>query len=197
MTDRWPPTKNNMPDMSHLNNPLTLNLIYKALIFKAGYTNPIAQALWTHFARRMGQAVSEYLRTHRALDEFVADPDLGVMPLFKATAHMETCLLAIHKAVRFARRLRRQRDFPHAGELAVTSDMVAEQLDLMHKAMDELELATLDRNINEDTPMMLMLKEDGVQAGASIVSYTEIAQWLEDLCQLATYLTDYRGPEEN
>lgn len=192
MTDHWPPTANNMPDLSHLDNPLTLTLIFKALIFKAGYTNPIAQALWTHFARRMAYAVGEYIQTRRILGKFVADPDDGVMRLFTATAHMETCLVAMQKAFRFARRLRKQRDFPHAGALTVLSEPVSEKLDTLIESMEDLERATQNRNIDEETPMMLMLKANGVEAGGCSISYREIAFWLEELCQLATYLTDYR-----
>ena len=196
LNDRWPPAQNDMPDLSHLNNPLTLSLIFKALIFKAGYANPIAQALWTHYVRRMSQSVGEYIRARRTLDEFVSGSGHGVLPLFQATAHMETCVRAIRRAVRFARRLRKQRDFPHAGELAVLSDFVSQRLDALQTAMDALEQATLNREIDAETPMMLMVKQDGIQAGESAISYIEIAAWLEDLCQLATFLTDYREPED-
>lgn len=183
-----------MPDLAHLDNPLTTNLLLNALSFKAGTANPKARALWTNFVRLLDQTTTEYNRGREALARHVggADPDAGA--LFRATAHMETCLISLKRAVRFARRIRMKRDCPRCGELSVTSDAVLERLQGMCRELDGIEESVLARNLG-DAADMLVLDDTGLRAADETARYEEVAGWIGELNTLAVSLTDYEDPE--
>jgi len=194
VSNRWPPNRNNMPDLSHLDNQLTLNLILKALVFKAGYANLKAKALWTGYVKLVDRLILEYNEAGLALDGYVHTPEDIVAPLFRATAHMESCLATLLKAVRFARRLRMDRDCPNVGHLTAISDEVLDRLKRIRAAVEQLEEKILDRSIRDADPVLMMVKRDGVEIGDEVISYHDLSRWIEELHRLATHLTDYREP---
>ncbi|MCG6892128.1 MAG: hypothetical protein LJE65_00845 [Desulfobacteraceae bacterium] len=184
-----------MPDLSHLDNKLTTSLLLNALSFKAGSANPKARALWTNFVRLMDQMVMEYNRGREALKAYAdsADQDLG--SLFRATAHMETCLISLRRAVRFVRRIRLKRDCPHCGDLTVTSDGVVQRLRRFCEALDRTEERVLARDAAESAEMLL-LSGDGLHASGNEIRYEEIAGWIEEMNTLAVALTAYDDLED-
>lgn len=183
-----------MPDLSHLDNQLTMSLLLNALSFKAGSANPKARSLWTNFVRLLDQMIMEYNRGHDALSEYVDSDDQALGSLFRATAHMETCLISLRRAVRFARRIRMKRDCPQCGDLSVISDRVLGRLRTFCEALDQTEERVLARDVS-GLADMLVLSDEGLHASGDAIRYDEIAGWIEELNSLAVALTAYDDPE--
>jgi hypothetical protein len=185
-----------MPDLSHLDNKLTTSLLLNALSFKAGSANPKARALWTNYVRLMDQMVMEYNRGRKALGEYAASAGQDLGSLFRATAHMETCLISLRRAARFARRIRMKRDCPHCGNLAVTSDDVLQRLRRFCDALDRTEERVLARGDLAESAEMLLLGGVGLLATGNEIRYEELADWIEEMNTLAVSLTAYDDMED-
>lgn len=181
-----------MPDLSNLDNILRLNLFLNALSFRAGPTNIKARLLWTHYIRLIDQAIRGYNATRRSLGEITQDPGDTLGAWYRAATQMETCLFTLQRAVRFARRLRLNRDCTGCSDLEVTSDAVAGRLQRLVDALNNMEQRILARDISSEQGTLLGFEPAGIAMDTIRISYAELSGWIGELYALAIEMTDYK-----
>jgi hypothetical protein len=192
---RWPPKNNEMPDLSALDGKLILNQALNTMFRRAGPSDRLAKALWLNYVRLVDQTLWEYKAARESLQEYVETPNNVISPLFRTIAHLEACINTTWRAIRFARRMRRNKNSPRIDKLPVLSDTVASQIDKLRNAIEHLENKILNGAIAEGEPTTLIAKSDGIELAGIEIFYLELANWIKELHSLAESIIDYR--EEN
>ena len=191
---RWPPKKNEMPDLNGLDGKLVLNQMLNAVFRKAGPKERLARGLWFNYVRLVDQTIWEYNAARESLQKYIDTPNNEFSPsfLFRTSAHLETCINTIRRAIRFARRMRRHQHSPSISKLPVLSDSVGKRIDGIRNAVEHLEEEILNGKIGEGEPTTLIVKSDSIELANIEIFYSELADWIKELHELAVSMADYR-----
>jgi hypothetical protein len=193
-THSYPPTQNEMPDLSALDNKLTLNRTLNGWFRQAGLEDHQAKALWINYIRLVDQLVWEYNVARQSLQKYVDKPN-DLISLYRCTAHMETCINTIRRAILFARRMRKHRNSPNIYKLTILSDSEGKRLIDMRNAIEHLEGYIREGKIVEGQPFFLLMQNDRVELLGEEIYYSELANWIKQLHTLANELADYRSSD--
>lgn len=187
----WPPEKNEMPDLSGLNDKLTLGLILNAFFRGAGPRDSNARALWTNYIRLVDQMIREYNSAHDSLQEYIDTPNNVMGPLFKCIGHMENYINSMRRAIRFARKMRRNPSRLVVGRLAVLNDNNGGKVINLRNAIEHLDKAILNDEIAEGQSHTLLVNSDSISLAGIEIPYIELAKWIRELHTLAKNLIDF------
>lgn len=192
-TDRWPPKTNEMPDLTNLHANIPC-VISNFLLQGVGPDDGNVRALWLNYIRLVDQMLWEYNAVRDALQLYIDTPNITFSPLFRAIAHMETCVNTMRRAILFARRMRNHKDSPKIDKLKVLSSNAGDRLVGIRNAIEHLENLILKGEIAEGDATTLLVQSDRVELLGNEIFYNELADWAIELHALSTQLTDYRDP---
>ncbi len=182
----FPPRRSGMPDLSHLYSknilPLILNITLRAQV---GTTHP-SLAYTAAYVRLVDKAVREYEFARRSLEEFVATSSEHLSPYLRAADHLENCLNSARRAIRYARRIRRDREALQVAKSELPTqddeDLVAAFRNASEHADEQVATGTLA----EGDAMILMLHETHFALGNVEASYGWLAKLLTRLHALSS-----------
>ena len=89
----------------------------------------------------------EYNATREALQLYIDTPNNTLSPLFRAIAHMESCVNTMRRAILFARRMRNHKESPAIDKRKVLSGDAGDRLVGIRNAIEHLENSILNGDI--------------------------------------------------
>lgn len=187
----WPPKKNEIPDLSGLNDKLTLGLILNAFFRSAGPRDPNTRALWMNYIRLVDQMIREYNSAHDSLQEYVDTPNNVMSPLFQCIGHMENCINSMRRAILFARRMRKRPRSPVVGRFTVLNDNNGGKVINLRNAIEHLDNAILNDEIAKGQSHTLLVNSDSISLAGIEIPYIELAEWIRELHTIAKNLIDF------
>lgn len=191
--NRWPPKSCEIPDLSKLNDQVTLALMLNRVFRGGGPKDHISYALLANFIRLADQTLQEYKAARNALLEYINRPNNNVFsPLFRATGHCEICLNSLKRSINFAKRIQRDRNtLQIPRNLSVLSGTVTERIRKFRNAIEHLDKDILKGKIQKGEPISLLVNSDSIELLGEEIYFTEIAVWIQELNSLASALATY------
>lgn len=184
-----------LPDLSHLDEKVSLSHLLNVFFRGAGAEDQPTQTLITSFIRLVDKTVLEYTLVGDRLSEYDASPRNTISPLIRATGHMENCLNALIRAVRFAERIRRGKTGP-AVDRVVTPRLKNAYNELVgiRNSVEHMEEMLIHGELEEGAAVAIVLEDDQIELAGHTVRFEDLASWVEILHDLAVEWSDYRGP---
>ena len=99
----WPPQTCEMPEIPETYGKTLLTHLLNVTFARGGSSDFAAAAYSSNFIRLSDLAIQEYKLARESLIEYVNSPNNVFSPLFAATDHLEQCIHALRRALRFAR----------------------------------------------------------------------------------------------
>jgi len=173
----FPPQVSDMPDLSGLYSKNILPWILNITIRAQGSTTHPLVAYTAGYVRLVDKAVREYELSRHALEEFVDGGAESLSPYFRAADHLENCLNATRRAIRYARRIRRDPDGLRVEKHEVPMKGEEGRVAAFRNATEHAEQQLGDGTLQEGEATILMLH----QGSFSLGNYEESFGWLADL----------------
>jgi hypothetical protein len=182
--NRWPPRRNGMPSLAHLDNKNTLNAMLNVLFRGPRVAGPKAHALSMNLTRLSDKAVIEYELARKALDRYVRPGrNRPVSELLRAGDHLETCLDAVHRAGVHAEALRDLPGAPKIKQNELPSDQARNRARLLRNSIAHAEEKVVQGKTGGGTgrPTSLIATETTIIAGRKglYIRYDWLAAWIE------------------
>jgi len=177
-------------------------------------SNYQVNALASAYVRLVEAGLVEYRLGGSKLREFWGTHDsINLGAMHRSIAHFESCLLDMHRAVNFYRRLRRHRAKDplslalNAERCRFATDPVATQLRLMRDEIHHLDEVLMDGKLKEGHP--LALRPDGPERphpsesnqtiksidrlaiGRRELLFADLAAWLREMGRYAQKIADF------
>ena len=191
--DCRPPRSCEMPDLSELYDKVLLTLILNVWLRGRGPKDQKASIFVTSFIRLVDKTLVEYKYSRSALLEYVNTPANTMSPLFRATAHLETCIHSLKRAIRFAEHIRRDKKSPTIPQkLDVISKSAQIRITVVRDAIEHMDDRIIKGKIPKNGPVALIMKSDCLELAGEIITYIELAEWIKQLHRLALEFADYQ-----
>lgn len=192
---RWPPKTCEMPDLSRLNAKASLTLVLNRMFAGGGPEDPKSYALVMNFIRVVDKLVMDYERTRVALKEYVSTPNNVISPLIYATNNCESCITTMIRTIKLGRRIRRDQNGPSiAKKIAVLSGSVWSKVNDMRNAIEHVDGQIINDTWVPNEPLCLLVKSDRLELIGEEILYSELAEWVLQLNELAIQLAQYKEP---
>lgn len=193
--DQWPPKTCEMPDLSGLNSKASLTLILNRMFAGGGPKDAKSYALVMNFVRVVDKLVVEYEGARTSLINFVNTPNNVVSPLLVATGECESCISTMIRAVNLGRRIRRDPYGPQlARQIPVLANGIWSRVNDMRNAIEHIDSQIANSIWVPGEPVCLFLKNDRLKLIGEEIQYSELADWITQLHQLAEQLAQYKEP---
>jgi hypothetical protein len=196
----YPPTSCEMPDLADLPRRTGIMIAVRSFA-EHGPKDARGSALWFNFVRLVEKAISDYQLARAAVLTYLdAPPDtFAVSDLMLATAHTETCVGSMHRAVRFGQRLRRMRSVapaPVPQKPSVLSSTVERRLATIRNGVEHLDEDVLSPDRPLPQPAFLRVATRDVSLRGETITFEELAKWLRELHDVAAAVAgaDKLGP---
>src|SRR4051794_29779901 len=95
----WPPARNLMPVLEHLDSKNILNVVLNELVGDRGVPGMLGRQLSKHLARLTDKTILSYEAARTELDKYVDQSASGAFklsPLIRAIDHFETTIDSLH-----------------------------------------------------------------------------------------------------
>lgn len=187
----WPPKNCGMPKLPESYGKTFLTLLINVAFTNGGSSDFAAAAYSRNFVRVCDLAIQEYTLAREALIEFINTPNNIMNPLFVATGHLEQCIHAMRRAIRFAR----HKNGARLPRIDVISSNVEWKIQNMRDAIEHTDERIRKQEIQQGEFLMLAVKSDSIELDGKEISYTELAEWLKQLHDLSEVIATYRKDE--
>jgi hypothetical protein len=201
-----------MPDLHEILGHRVLDIIENKMLVKDGpLKNPQALAYVSNFARLLDKTVREYKYARAALEKSAAtrpckerpvsktmddiydirqDVSLANSLLFQATDPFENCLNALKRTIIFARRIKKAQGSPQVPRgMAILSDGVVSRIATIRNAIEHIEEKIARGEVVDGEAIALVVKSDSIEFGGEKIYFTELAEWIRELDNLARQLS--------
>ena len=196
MSDGWPPEICNMPCIDDLwgYNVLTHTL---NMVFRGGGPKAIkSRALVSNYIRIVDQAVRQYKSAKEAFEKYLNTPNDVIGPIFVSVGYFEALLSSLKRAIKFAERIRRDRDCPPiSNALSIFSTTSHKTITYFRNAIEHLDEEIYNDTQKEGDPITLLIKDNSIELSGIEISYKSMETWIRELDDIARKLAIYR--EEN
>lgn len=188
-----------MPDLSGLNARISLLLVSNWAL-GGGARDPKSNAYVMSFVRVVDKLLLDYERARAALTEYVSSPNTLITPLIRATNECESCVSTMIRAINLGRRIRGDRNGPPVQRrVTVLSGRVSSKVNDMRNAIEHVDGQIADDAWVPGEPLCLLLKNDRLELAGVEIRYAELAEWTQQLNDIALRLAQYKeaqtGPE--
>lgn len=184
-----------LPDLSHLNEKVSLPHILNVFFRGAGAEDQTTRVLITSYIRLVDKTVLEYALARDHLAEYYASPRNTISPLMRASGHMENCLNALIRAVRFAERIRRSKTGPTVDRVAaVRLTKAGRELVDIRNSVEHMEKMLIDGKLEEGAAVAIVIHDGQIELAGHTARFDDLARWVEALHALAVEWSDYREP---
>lgn len=182
-----------MPELPENYGKTFLTHLLSVVLQRGGPRDFVAAGYSRNFIRLCDLAVQEYGLSRKALNEYVNTPNNVMSPLFVATGHMEQCIQAMRRAIRFAR----HKNGPRLPRTEVISREVEARIRNMRDAIEHTDERLREGRIQEGEFLMLVVRSDGIELEGNEILYSELTAWLTQLHNLSEIVATYREEHEN
>ena len=191
-TSSWPPKQCDMPELPEGSDKTFLADILNVVFTRGGPSDFAAAAYSRNFIRLCDLAIREYMLAREALIEYINTPNEVMSPLFHAVGHLEQCIHAMRRAIRFAR----NKQGPRLPRMDVISSDVESRIRNIRNAIEHTDERIRKGRIQKGEFLMLGVKSGSIELEGKEIYYSELAKWLKQLKQLAEYMASYHEKNE-
>lgn len=182
-----------MPDLDGVFRKSVLTLVLSHAFTAGGPGTRTFRALHLGFVRCVDKALEDYQLARTALTTWTERPENSVLsPLMRAIGHMENCLTATQRALRFARPLLEQGVLQAAAAPAALSDDARKRIKAVRDASEHMDERILDGRVPDGGLNTLWMAESYLELDSVRIGYDELATWLQELQRLAQIVAAYR-----
>ena len=186
-----PPVAGDIPDLSHLDHKISLGLILSALTGGTTVKHPVSSVVLRAYVRLVDKAVREYQLARSELHSYRDTPGHVISPLFHAIGHMENCVNALLRALRFADVLRRDKHAPPISRTTATRLRKAtDALTGVRHAMEHMDERLATGQVQEGAAVALILGPNRLELADRSIEWNELVLWIEMVHSLAV---DFSG----
>ena len=193
MEKNWPPKKCKMPKLPDNYGKTHLMHIISVFFINGGPSDFAAAAYSRNFTRLCDLAIQEYNLAREAFVEYIRTPNEAMSPLFVATGHLEQCIHAMRRAIRFAR----HKNGPRLPRTEVISREIESKIINLRGAIEHTDDKIRKGQIKQDDFLMLAVKNNGIELGGNEILYSELAEWIKQLHELSEIVATYREESES
>ena len=186
-----------IPNLAEL-RPRSTFFAVNRLFRGAGPQNPEAYALVVNFVRLADLAINEFELGREAILQFKAsNENLALGRAIRASSHFETCISTLKRAIDHLKAIRGHRKVPPSLKyllprgINVLSGDVESQVANMRHAIQHLEGRIKKGEILAGQPIILAINENDIELGAYRIRYSDLADWLKELHNLASKVSNY------
>ena len=195
MTDEvknWPPRTCDMPELPENYGKAFLSHLLNVFFANGGPSDFAAAAYSRNFIRLCDLAIQEYNLARKELIKYVSTSNNVMSPLFVATGHLEQCIHAIRRAIRFAR----HKNGPRLPRTEVISSSVEYRIRDLRDAIEHTDERVREQKIKQGEFLMLAVNSNSIALEGKEIFYSELAEWLKQLHQLSEFVATYRETKE-
>jgi len=178
-----------LPDLSDLTTRTALDHVMNIIFRGAGTGDPRTDVLVKSFLRLVDKAVREYELARQEAGSAGGD----VLPLIRASGHLENCITSMKRSLRFAEALfRSNADIPRPKCLSVFSSHAEKTVTVLRDAIEHMDKRIIKNELRPEDALTPYLNGSLLELAGSRVSITELAGWLRQLHNFGVALSDYR-----
>lgn len=173
----WPPQRNNMPSLQHLDSKNILNVMLNGLFGQRGVPGHPGRTLANYLARLLDKTILTYESARGEMATYVERRDESVFsPFYRAHDELETTIDSLWRVACFTERLRRYKLAPVIEASRLPSQSDQRRLREMRHAIQHAD----DRIfVGPAHAAWLALCDDGIELATQRISYRELATWIE------------------
>lgn len=188
----WP-TKCDAPDLSSLEQKLTINLMLNRAFVGGGPSNGRSFALVVNYVRVVDALVIDYNQFRGSLHEYVTTPNTHISPLFNAISDAEECVSNLLRAIRMARRIRKDKLGPHVEKtITVLRDAIVKRVEDFRNEIQHLDNVLVGGTWQPPDPHCLVTRNDRLELYGKEILYSDLATWITSLHALSVNLAQYK-----
>ena len=181
-----------LPELDGIHGKVTLDLLLNSFFRGRGPKDAHSSVLLTRFVVLVDQAVREYNLAREKLQEYNSTPPNHISPLLQASGHIENCIGALRRALRFVHRIRRDERGPPidrdtAREVRSTERWVATARD----AVEHMDEWIMDGRVPDGATVAPLIEADHIELAGSVVSFHELGAAIVLLHGLAERLAEW------
>ncbi len=186
-----------MPDLSALTTPVALAHILNVTLRGAGVRDYAGRVYLIGFIRMVDKAVFEYEAARLALEQYIASENKTSL-MFRAVAHLETCVNSTRRALRFHDHMKNYQPAPNID--GITQRALASygaSIPKIRNAIEHMDDWVACGQVREGDPVALMVSEQGdaISISTERLSFQTLATLFQRLHALTMELADYHEPE--
>ena len=185
--DQWPPQACGMPALTF--DP-TENMA--TLVLNVTFTGGLpehhqAASFAKNFVRLTEVAVTEYSIAHQRFRSAFNPGGSKTFAIIGAVNHMEQCILALRRALRYAN----HRKGVRLPKSIVNSKKVRKAVTDIRNAIEHTDSRLIKGNIAKGEAMIMKIKSDRVELDGNTILYVDLAEWLTELNSMAEVVASY------
>jgi hypothetical protein len=178
------PTHFDIRPLDILDNKNYLNLLLGRVFTGHGLFTDPAGSLLFNLSRLIDKAIDEYEHMRTELEAYEDSGGNSISRYAKAVSHLETCINALNRAMKYAEALRRDKQTPWIEKPALPTDRQRQRLSMLRAAIehtDERIICANERHIQIGEPISLVILEDGCELGGCTIRFEELARWIQQV----------------
>ena len=187
-TPNWPPKTCEMPELPKDYGETIILFLNSVIFVNCGRSDYAAASYSKIFIRLCDLAIQEYNLARESLISHVSSPNMVMSHLFVATGHLEQCINAMRRALRFAR----HQNGLKLPRTEVISSRVENRIINLRGAIEHTDERIRDKVIQEGEFFMLAVKSNAIELDGKEILFSELAEWLKQLQELAEKVATYK-----
>jgi hypothetical protein len=166
-----------MPSLEHLDSKNTLNVMLNGLVGGRGVPGLPGRPQGSYAARLLDKTILSYESARVELTKYVQRESENTMaPLVRALDHLETTVDSLYRLSCFIERLRRNPAVPEIDAALLPSKVAKRRIRAMRNAIQHADEHIHEGRLEES---WLLVCEDRVELARHVISYDELAAWIE------------------
>lgn len=201
---QFPPTQCGMVDLSEKEQSVVARYVHYYIFGKYGPRDWGSQLRLVSFLRLVDKTVHEYESARKLLLQYL-DARNGEEPIIllgRTAGHIENYMNALHRSILFAKSLRshhnkiRRRDpslpvLPLPQKMPLLTAEGTSRIETIRHAIEHMDNKICEDKIVNDGPLAILVKNDGIELDEVEISYSELADWIQQLYEIASSLCTY------
>jgi hypothetical protein len=185
-----------VPDLSGLQQHSS-RLALRRAFQNSGPKDLGAYALVLNATRLSDLAIREYEQGRSMLVSLVTETGAGLDYAVAASGHFETCLSALHRALRHLDALRRFKPAPVELKRLIPVDLVernrtiAREVSDLRDAILHLDERIIKGKLSQGEALCLLPTKEGLELGAHQLPFELLAKWLRRLHDCSSCVADF------
>lgn len=189
---KYPPMRNGMPVLEELGGQRVLGFVASRMFGAVEQEDHPFGALISTLARVIDKAVREYEEARLNLDAFVARRG-RIVPMVRASDHLETCVGSLVRADRLARTLKGAPSGPAVRKNECLKKVLRYRLEDIRDSAEHVYDQVASGKIQVGEPIMIRMEDRSFALGKTRVEYSELAEGVKLLHALAERLVAHSG----
>lgn len=184
-----------LPELAGLHTKVTLNYLLNTFFRGRGPRKLRTSILVRRFIILVDQVVHEYGLARERLTEYHTTSAHVLSPLLRASGHVENCLNALRRALRFAKAIRRDRDGPPVPKaVAAILQIAYDRVTPLRNAAEHMDELILAGKLPDGAAMVPVLQNGQIELAEATIEFGELRTWVVAVHNVAVAFADWRDP---